>query len=556
MATHRITLASNTNRNIKTILLLPSTTPDLVAFIFSAAKSKLRLKKPTKLYVLPTGAELTSHADILSVATTSIYQPTILVSLGEPYVGSVAPPAPVLSSVVHSLVDAAFLDPLSLRQLHTCAALPGMLRVVGQPDLHPGTKFPIGAAFVSAGWLHPPLIGGDIGCGMSWYRVSLSAASLATRAAVQRLAETIRGVEGPWEDQPARETWLGGAEHAVGDPRFDAMLGTIGAGNHFAELQIIEESSADAVAAGDVVLLVHSGSRGFGQDVLARFYDPASGDHPESIPAGTPQAAAYLAAHDKAVHWAQANRDLIALRFLQRLEPHNPDWTADAPDRALVQGRKFVDITHNAVEASPWSGEPEPVYIHRKGAAPCTPSMALLPLPGSRGTPTLLLAPTGTGEHNGFSAAHGAGRAMSRAKAAVALRGKWEDANTPKTGTARERYGEDFHAGGSGGGGSGAKKRDEEEAAGWTICDEKELAWEEAPEAYKDVELVARDLETAGVCRVVGRARPKLTYKVRFEQGWKEAPGEGRKRDGREKEREREKGRWRGEGEGEFGEEV
>ena len=96
---------------------------------------------------------------------------------------------------------------------------------------------------------------------------------------------------------------------------FDQALGTIGGGNHFAELQMVEEV-LDARAfrrlglgKQQLVVLVHSGSRGLGESILREYVDEhqASGSDAESF-----AAAAYLQGHDLAVRWAKANRGLIA----------------------------------------------------------------------------------------------------------------------------------------------------------------------------------------------------------------------------------------------------
>lgn len=73
-----------------------------------------------------------------------------------------------LDCTVSVLAEKPPIDQLSIIQLETTAhTLPGLIHAVVRPDLHPGTKFPIGAVFVSKGWIHPSLIGGDIGCGMA-----------------------------------------------------------------------------------------------------------------------------------------------------------------------------------------------------------------------------------------------------------------------------------------------------------------------------------------------------------------------------------------------------
>ena len=440
---------------------------------------------------------------------------------------------------VEILASKAAVESLAIAQLTTTAhTLPGIDHAVGQPDLHPGTKFPIGAVFASKRWIHPPLIGGDIGCGMAWYRLSLSRSAVDGDKG-RKIAEKLRGLEGPWKSKNDRELWLvdGQGSCAAGE-EWDKSVGTIGAGNHFAEVQVVEEASKelDGLKEGDVVLLVHSGSRGYGGSVLKKF---ANGDK-VSLEEGSADANAYLEEHDKACRWARANRDLIAMRLLACLEPGNEDWQlgisdTDAADvdavsiersKSALNARKVVDIWHNNVERMPWppsrsssstpelgdataeltlddiSKSQEFVYIHRKGAAPTSdPStqqpLALLPLPGSRGTPTLILLPTFSastswGMKNAFSLAHGAGRSMSRAKALSSLSQKYKGQNIlePRGGDAEGT---------------------------WVVCDEKDLVFEEAPDAYKDIQAVGQDLMDAGVAKIVGWCRARVSYKVRNE---------------------------------------
>ena len=185
------------------------------------------------------------------------------------------------------------------------------------------------------------------------------------------------------------------------------------------------------------------------------------------------EADAYLAEHHKACDWAVANHDLIALRFLACLEPGDESWHLGIDDsssdkhvdtirtqqaRTKIRQRKVVDIWHNAVTPvlrplhwllppatplrhplllfSPHLQKQSLSFIHRKGAAPVhypstsTPP-SILPLPGSRATPTLILHPTLSsaiqhGALNALSLAHGAGRSMSRAKAASYMEGKYK----------------------------------------------------------------------------------------------------------------------------------
>ncbi|KAA8904189.1 tRNA-splicing ligase RtcB-domain-containing protein [Sphaerosporella brunnea] len=547
---HRLTLAKNSNRTQRTIILLSPSTADPFGALVAGAKTKLRVRtKHIRFFALPTGAEITDSATLLHTLGSSA-NATVLVSSGEDYIGASAAAPPTSTTPIVHLAKSTYADPLSEAQLSAAAQLPGILLAVGQPDLHAGSKFPIGAAFVSDAWLHPPLIGSDIGCGMSWYRLTLPRAALAGKGACERIAETLRGLEGAWMTSRERSAWLG-VENSSGVEKFDAALGTIGAGNHFAEIQTVEEGAE--LAGAEVLLLVHSGSRGLGGDVLGRFYSPQEEEGKSgqiSIADEPERAKEYLALHDEACQWAHANRDLIALRFLQKLEPGGA-WSCDsgttiediAALRRKLRERKWVDIHHNNVVKTLWppQGEneaPEPqkeVFIHRKGAAPTDAGHPLLPLPGSRGTPTLILKPlftaaNGFGGNHALSAAHGAGRSMSRTKASEKFRNRYDEASGARkkgdTSGEKRKKGDrghndgDFLAGGGGGGGGRKGKsttKGDDEDGGWVVCEDKELVWEEAPEAYKDVESVAKDLVDAGVAEIVGRCVPRVTYKLRKE---------------------------------------
>ena len=275
---------------------------------------------------------------------------------------------------------------------------------------------------------------------MVWYKTTLPRSQVDGDKG-KKVAEKLRGLEGPWRTQAYRETWLQdgkGNSYSTGE-QWDNALGTIGAGNHFAEIQVVEESSLakeeNGLCQNDVVLLVHSGSRGYGGSVLKKFTTETR----TSFEDGTADATDYMKEQDKACKWAKANRDLIALRFLACLEPGNESWSLGSSDadefdddsvkmigsaKMALQRRKVVDIWHNNVERVPWPPSAPPLtpkdasltevtdkltlsdntqqqyaYIHRKGAAPTYDPetqvpLGLLPLPGSRGTPTLILQPT------------------------------------------------------------------------------------------------------------------------------------------------------------------
>lgn len=449
MPTFRVNLISNAKQTQRITFLLSDTS---ASAIFKASKDKLRLKKPSRIF-LPDGDEVTD--DITPHLQNGV---EFLVSCGENFIGIRKTTQPLTCNVV-VIAKQSFVDPVAITQLNSTAALPGMIQAVGMPDLHPGTKSPVGAAFITEEYVYPPLIGGDIGCGMAVYRTSLTAKDVAD-SEVKHLADRLYGLEGPWENDILAflSYYLSPAETEQ-VKSWESSLGTIGGGNHFAELQQITEASEE-FAVDDVVLVVHSGSRGLGQQIL--------GESLESYT--TEDAGEYLRKHDIACRWAKANRDLIALRFLSRLHRRDLSLT----DVLLL---KILDIWHNNVELD------DEKYIHRKGAAPATSGMVIIP--GSRGTLSAYVQPIVT-DATAFSLAHGAGRSQSRTATLKKLskRYRLEDLQRTKLG-------------------------------GWVICEDKELIYEEAPEGYKEVESVVADLVEAGACKVIAWGMPRVSYKVR-----------------------------------------
>jgi RNA-splicing ligase RtcB len=148
---------------------------------------------------------------------------------------------------IHVLAQSAPVEDTAFTQLRTTAhTLPGIVYAVGQPDLCPGNKYPVGAVFASRGWVHPPLIGSDIGCGMAWYKTRLSRSQVDGDRG-QKIAEKLRGLEEPWHSKAHRGLWLQDeAGSCAAGEEWDRAVGTIGAGNHFAEIQVVESDSVSA----------------------------------------------------------------------------------------------------------------------------------------------------------------------------------------------------------------------------------------------------------------------------------------------------------------------
>src|SRR5437868_1744892 len=128
------------------------------------------------------------------------------------------------SSVIASAKT--WIESDAVQQLRATATLPGMVRAVGMPDLHPGKGAPIGAVFACQGWVYPYLIGSDIGCGMALTQTDLARGAPKLDRWEKRLTAEL---DGPWDGDT--RAWL--EERGVEATDHDASLGTIGLGNHF-----------------------------------------------------------------------------------------------------------------------------------------------------------------------------------------------------------------------------------------------------------------------------------------------------------------------------------
>ncbi len=355
-----------------------------------------------------------------------------------------------------------WIEGAAVQQLAKTAELAGMRLAVGLPDLHPGKGSPIGAAFVTDGWIYPALVGSDVGCGIGLWRTGLNGHAIKRSA----WADRLRGLDDAWDGDAKQYLKARGIEAAG----YEQSLGTIGSGNHFAELQAVERIADETgserlgIASDDVYLCVHSGSRGFGDAVLR--------DHVErfgfnGLDVSSKEAGEYLIRHDHARAWAAANRELIAMRILDRLK---------------TEGERIVDLCHNWVE--PRVVDSRTGWVHRKGAAPSTGGAVVIP--GSRGAYTYVVMPTDPTERSAFSLAHGAGRKWSRSDSRARLEKRFTVKDLART-----------------------------ELGSEVICEDKQLLYEEAPQAYKNVDVVIGDLVAANLATVVAVLKPLVTYKVR-----------------------------------------
>jgi len=370
-----------------------------------------------------------------------------------------------------------WIEGLAIDQLIKTSELTGMHRVAGMPDLHPGRGYPIGAAFFTLNKIYPALVGNDIGCGMSLWQTSAKVSKVNLDKLVKKFLHVERPLDESWSSIIESKKH----EKGITTNDYDRALGTIGGGNHFAEFQAIDQVYNQA-ALDDLglnkkhlQLLVHSGSRGLGQSILVEHISKHNHD---GLCFDDADFQDYMSKHDEAVRWAELNRELIARRFLEAIR---------------ANGSNVLDINHNLVSAK--NVDDRDGWLHRKGATPSDQGYVVIP--GSRGDYSYLVKPltsqsTGINEacsenlnKSLYSLAHGAGR-------------KW------KRGECHGRLGHKY------------KREDLYQTAlgSRVICGNKELLYDEAPQAYKKCETVISDMVDAGLIEVVAKLRPVLTFKT------------------------------------------
>lgn len=367
--------------------------------------------------------------------------------------------------------ETAWIEGAAEDQLDAVSKMSGVSHVAAFPDLHPGKYGPVGSAIL-ADRIYPQLIGNDIGCGMSLFVLDLPARKLR----LDKAAQKFRALEGVWDGDAGVRLLSEGLPADL----HPLALGTIGGGNHFCELQEVEAVANEQARAdhdlkkGDLMLLVHSGSRSLGMTVFSAVLEQFSGMDPDSD-----TGKAYLSAHRDAVRWASLNRQLIAERAAKALRS----------DLRLLS-----DAPHNMIEVR--KGE----ILHRKGATKA--DLPLVPLAGSRDAVSFVLAPEGGNPDALASLAHGSGRKYDRRS----MLGRAGATRTDRENLARTSFG------------------------GQVICEDRQLLIEEAPNAYKDPKQVLGDLQAAGLARAIASLKPLLTFKKAVSQELADARQEKRQR--------------------------
>jgi tRNA-splicing ligase RtcB len=434
----------------------------------------------------------------------------------------------------------AILQGDAMTQLVNVATLPGVEGLVyGMPDMHDGYGFPVGgvaAMRVSDGVVSPGGVGFDINCGVRLVATPLTNAMLGgdRERLVHELSRSIpsgmgrgRGLrlsddeldqvlvrgsafvvqnKGLGVDADLQSTESGGCLPGADPERISPrardrgrdQLGTMGSGNHFVELQRVDEIVDQRAASimglfhDRVTALIHCGSRGLGHQVCTDYvklmderlsaYGIRLPDRQLSCaPITSEEGRDYLAAMAGAANFAWANRQVIAHRVREvivRLFPRT------APEAVRV----VYDVAHNIAKLEEYRGMQ--LCVHRKGATRAFgPGHGELPaayreigqpvfIPGSMGTASYVMVGASESESRSWaSACHGAGRLLSRSAAKREV--------------------------------SGAALRRQLESEGIVVRSPSNAGLaEEAPIAYKDVETVVDVVERAGLARRVARLRP------------------------------------------------
>lgn len=448
------------------------------------------------------------------------------------------------------LTEAMFQDieqDLSLTQLVNVATLPGIQKyALAMPDIHQGYGFPIGGvaatAIAEGGIISPGGIGYDINCGVRLLVANITRKeiqkqlpelatalfhavpsgvgrggnlSLSTHDLDQillngahRMLELGFGIESDLEfcEENGR---MPGADASLvtkeAKKRGHDQLGTLGSGNHFLEIQAVEEiydanaAHAFGLSMDAVVIMIHCGSRGLGHQTCTDYvkimmsklstYGYQLPDRElVCAPVTSQEGHDYFAAMSAAANFAWANRHMIG---------HAVRTTWHTMFGARAQLRTVYDVSHNIGkrETHTINGKPKELLLHRKGATRSFgPSRSEIPsayelagqpvlIPGTMGTSSYVLAGTDESLEQAFgSSCHGAGRTMSRTKAKKIVHGT----------TLRQQL----------------------ESQGIIVrCDSSAGLAEEAPLAYKDVDAVVNVIANAGLARKVARVVPLAVIK-------------------------------------------
>ncbi|MDD5254050.1 MAG: RtcB family protein [Candidatus Nanoarchaeia archaeon] len=419
------------------------------------------------------------------------------------------------------------LEDESVKQLSNVAMLPGIIEPAwAMPDMHFGYGLPMGAVAAfdkDKGIISAGMTGFDINCGINLIRTNLTLKELEPKLNIlnkalfkaipcgvgskgklklnnQQLKEVLtRGIKwavenGYGTDNDIKNTEENGSMDGVNVSTISdtalkrgiPQLGTLGAGNHFLELQkvshILDEKTAKKFGINDknqITIMLHCGSRGLGHQIATdylKIQEKAAEKYKISLPdrqlacapINSKEGQDYFSAMKGAVNYSFTNRLIMT------------QWIRETFEK--IFGRKWEEmemetvygIAHNICKKEKYKGKE--IYIHRKGATRSLPEKPVL-IAGSMGTASYILKGTEEAEKTFYSSCHGAGRAMSRNQAIKSFRG------------------------------NDIKKELEKEGKAVEATSPIVLA-EEAPKAYKDIENVIDSVQGAGISKKVVRVVP------------------------------------------------
>lgn len=369
--------------------------------------------------------------------------------------------------------EKCFIESNAIEQLKSVSNLENVIRAVGLPDLHYG-KGPIGAAIDVRNKIYPHLIGNDIGCGMMFIKSSITKRKFKKDKIIKKLEkiENLKDVENfnifdnynvfnnyNTFNNFENLSYLSNSEEKCPIVNF----GTIGGGNHFAEFQILEEIfDYDEFEKlnfnkDHIMMLIHCGSRNYGEEILKKYINY------DGLDSNSKSAKEYLKEHDNALAWARLNRKEVADKLINYLG-------------FSTENEVIIDCYHNFIE------QKDDIFIHRKGAV--SSEKGLVIIPGSRGSLSYIVKPTNNTEISGLSLCHGAGRKWPRNLCKGRLENKYTKESIKET-----------------------------KLKSSVICHDSNLLYEEAAEAYKNIDAIINCLVEYDLIKIVATMKPLITFK-------------------------------------------
>ncbi len=389
--------------------------------------------------------------------------------------------------VSEKMLEDVFRD-RSLEQLINLSCLPGIQKYgLAMPDIHEGYSSPIGgvaAIRISDGIISPGMQGYDVNCGMKLLKsdflekdIKTYLENLATEIQKEVPSGLGKGRQVKLDISSLDKILEGGAKHLVEEGygeredienceaggcleyanasnvssyaknRGRDQVGTLGSGNHFLEIQKVDEIFDEEIAKtfglfkDQIVIMIHTGSRGFGHQVATDYIREFMGlmekyriNVPDKefacVPFNSQEGQRGLAASACAANYAWANRQMIAY-FIRKA------WKSVLGEKSGYLTALY-DVAHNIIKKEKYNinGEEIDVAVHRKGATRAfPPGHPEIPekyrgvgqpvlIPGSMGTASYVLAGVKSGEETFYSTCHGAGRTMSRHEATRRMSGQ------------------------------------------------------------------------------------------------------------------------------------